>query len=49
LRNVIGDNQSLREDVDYKTVRIRQVRALRALQRAERLVGAVIRREEEQR
>lgn len=48
LRNVIGDNRSLRDEADYKTIRVTELRALRALQRAERFVGAVLRRHEEQ-
>jgi uncharacterized protein (UPF0332 family) len=48
LRNVIGDNRKLREDADYTTGSVSQVRASRALQRAERFVGAVLQRQEEQ-
>jgi uncharacterized protein (UPF0332 family) len=48
LRNVIGDNRKLREDADYTTEGVSQVRAARALQRAERFVGAVLRRDREQ-
>jgi uncharacterized protein (UPF0332 family) len=48
LRNVIGDNRSLRKDADYTTSSVSPVRAARALQRAERLVAAVIQRDEEQ-
>ncbi len=48
LRNVIGDNRKLREDADYTTGGVSQIRASRALQRAERFVAAVIQRDEEQ-
>src|SRR3954468_1471243 len=36
LRGVIGDNRTLRDDADYTTRSVSQVRASRALQRAER-------------
>jgi len=48
LRSVIGDNRALREDADYTTGSVSAVRASRALQRAERFVGAVLQRHEEQ-
>jgi hypothetical protein len=48
LRNVLGDNRSLRTDADYTTVSVSPIRSLRALQRAERLVRAVRQRREEQ-
>jgi uncharacterized protein (UPF0332 family) len=47
LRSVIGDLRALREDADYSTVSVNQIRISRALQRAERLVAAVVRRHEE--
>ena len=49
LRDVIRDNRKLREDADYTTGSVSQVRASRALQRAERFVGTVVQREEDQR
>ena len=48
LRSVIGDNRKLREDADYTTGNVSQIRASRALQRAERMVRAIARRHDEQ-
>ena len=48
LRDVIPDNRKLREDADYTTRGVRDIRALRAVQRTERFVAAVVRRHEEQ-
>ena len=48
LRGVIADNRTLREDADYSTGNVSAVRASRVLQRAERLVAAVLQRQEEQ-
>lgn len=47
LRDVIADNRTLRADADYSTVNVTEVRASRALQRAERFVRAVVRRDQE--
>jgi uncharacterized protein (UPF0332 family) len=47
LRTIVGDNRSLRDDADYTTIQVTQVRASRAVQRAERLVRAVLERHEE--
>jgi uncharacterized protein (UPF0332 family) len=47
LRSVIGDNRKLREDADYTTGSVSAVRASRALQRAERFVGAVVQTQEQ--
>ena len=46
LRPVIGQNRDLREAADYAPESIAEVRAMRALQRAERFVRAVIDRQE---
>jgi uncharacterized protein (UPF0332 family) len=46
LRTVLTENRRLREDADYITASVNTVRASRALQRAERLVRAVVQREE---
>jgi len=46
LRSIIRDDRKLREDADYTAVSVSQVRASRALQRAERLVAMVMQREE---
>lgn len=48
LRDVILQNRRLREDADYTTGSVSDVRASRSLQRAERFVGAVLQRQEEQ-
>lgn len=47
LRGVIGENRSLREDADYTTIQVTHIRASRSLQRAERLVSAVIQKHQE--
>jgi hypothetical protein len=47
LRDVIPENRKLREDADYATRAVNPVRASRAVQRAERFVAAVVRRNEE--
>lgn len=46
LRNVIGENRRLREDADYNPEPVNPVRTIRAVQRAERFVTAVLRRDE---
>ena len=46
LRPVIGQNRDLREAADYAPESVAVVRALRALQRAERFVQAIVVRQE---
>jgi uncharacterized protein (UPF0332 family) len=48
LRNVIPENRKLRHDADYNPESVNPIRAFRAIQRAERLVAAVVRRYEGQ-
>ena len=45
LRPVIGQNRGLREAADYAPESVAEVRALRALQRAERFVRAIVDRQ----
>lgn len=47
LRDVIPEHRKLREDADYASRPVNAVRASRAVQRAERFVAAVVRRDEE--
>jgi uncharacterized protein (UPF0332 family) len=49
LRPVIGQNRDLREAADYAPDAVAGVRALRALQRAERFVSAIVDRQEARR
>jgi uncharacterized protein (UPF0332 family) len=48
LREVIRENRKLREDADYTMTSVNAVRTSRAVQRAERLLGAVVRTQEAQ-
>lgn len=47
LRDAMRENRKLREDADYDTHGVTPVRASRSLQRAERFVAAVVRRQGE--
>ena len=47
LRSVLLDNHRLRTRADYEMRRVSEVLASRALQRAERFVAAIVRRQEE--
>lgn len=47
LRNVLRENRRLREAADYAMEGVSEVRASRALQRAERFVGAIGQGQEE--
>ena len=49
LRPVIGQNRDLREAADYAPEPVAEVRAMRALQRAERFVRAIVDRQEARR
>jgi uncharacterized protein (UPF0332 family) len=46
LRTVLSDNYELRVRADYTTRAVTEVLASRALQRAERFVGAIVQRQE---
>jgi uncharacterized protein (UPF0332 family) len=48
LRSVPTENRRLREDADYGTDSVSEVRASRSLQRAERFVAAIVQRQETQ-
>jgi uncharacterized protein (UPF0332 family) len=48
LRSVLTENRRLREDADYGTDGVSEVRASRSLQRAERFVAAIVHRQETQ-
>lgn len=48
LRSVLTENRRLREDADYDISGVSEVRAARSLQRAERFVAAIVRRQETQ-
>lgn len=49
LRPVIGQHRDLREAADYAPESVAEIRALRALQRAERFVRAIVDRQEAKR
>lgn len=46
LRPIIGQNRDLREVADYAPEGVAEIRAIRALQRAERFVKAIVDRQE---
>jgi hypothetical protein len=46
LRSVLSDNYRLRVRADYEVDAVAEVRAARALQRAERFVEAIVRKDE---
>ncbi|HZO26458.1 MAG TPA: HEPN domain-containing protein [Chloroflexota bacterium] len=48
LRTVLEQNRDLRVTADYRRERVTEVRVSRALQRAERFVDAIVRRQESQ-